>query len=186
MRQILEGTKYMCFLTLIKQGIKIIVRYLEGKMKKLVMRKKASENVYFHPDFHIAMNLSLKYVEENFGPDGVKEFLRQFANAYYKPLKEKIKKQGLLPLKKHIEQIYKKEGGKIEISFNKDMLKVFVKKCPAISHIKKNCVPVAKTFSETTKTVYSTLVEGTGYQFELAEYDNKTGKAILIFTKAHQ
>lgn len=151
-------------------------------MSKLVMDKRASDNVYFHPDFHIAMNLLIDYLEKNYGKKAIKEYLKQFSLAYFKPLKEKIKKKGLKPLKKYIEDLYKKEGGKIDLKFTKDLLVVKIKRCPAVMHIKKK-VPVAESFFETTRTIYQTIVEETPFTFEMKSYDKKTGKTTLIFRR---
>lgn len=149
-------------------------------MAKLVMRRKSTNNVYFHPDFHIATNIMLEYIETNYGKKGVKEYLRQFASTYYRPLKMKIKKYGLKAIKDYIEQLYRKENGKIELFSKENSLTVKVKKCPAVSHIRKK-IPVTESFYETTKTVYETILQGTNFEFELTKYDKKTGKAILIF-----
>ncbi|MCX7706297.1 MAG: hypothetical protein N2115_08610 [bacterium] len=151
-------------------------------MNKLVMRKKAADNVYFHPDFHIAMNMMIDYIEKKYGKKAVTEYLEQFANAYYKPLKNKIKKNGLRALRSYIEQVYKKEGGNIKIDNKNKIMQVYIEKCPAISHIKKR-TKVANSFVETTRTIYQTIVENTGYDFELKKYDSRTGKAILIFRR---
>ncbi|MGB9643347.1 MAG: hypothetical protein ACP5JO_09340 [Candidatus Ratteibacteria bacterium] len=152
-------------------------------MKKLVIRKKTSDNVYFHPDFHIVMNVGIKYLEKNYGDEVVKDYLRQFSRSYHKPLIGKIKKHGLKPLKRYIEQIYKKEGGKITSHFDKNTLKIKIEKCPAVPYMRKQKVSVAKSFVETTKTVYETIVEKTSYAFEMCNYDEKTGKATLIFRR---
>jgi len=152
-------------------------------MKKLVIRKKTSDNLYFHPDFHIAMNTGIKYLEKNYGNEAVRDYLRQFSRSYYKPLIEKIKKNGLKPLKKYIEQTYEKEGEKIESHLDESTLKIKIEKCPAISYMKKRKIAIAKSFIETTKTVYETIVENTSYSFEMHDYDKKTGKTTLIFRR---
>lgn len=151
-------------------------------MNKLVMNKKPSENVYFHPDFHIAMNIIISYTEKKYGKDAVRQYIRQLAQTYYKPLNEKIKKHGLQAMCRYISQIYKKEDGKIEINHSPDQLEIKIKKCPAISHIKKKTKP-ANLFYETSKTLYETIVEGTGFEFEMKKYDKKSGRAILIFRR---
>lgn len=151
-------------------------------MAKLVMRKRATDNVYFHPDFHIALNIMIEYIEKKFGKEGVKEYLRQFTNAYYKPLKQKIKRYGLKAIKGYLEQLYRKENGEIEILSEPESMTVKIKRCPAVSHIRKK-MTVADSFCETTGTFYQTLLEKTDFEFELKKYDKKTGRSILIFRK---
>ncbi|MCM8822629.1 MAG: hypothetical protein NC937_01250 [Candidatus Omnitrophica bacterium] len=152
-------------------------------MNKLVMRRKASDNVYFHPQFHIAMNMIIDYIEKNFGKKAVREYLKQFAAACYKPLKEKIKKQGLKALAGYIEQLYRKEGAKVKIYRETDLLKVSIKKCPAVSYIRKKKQPVSRSFFETTKTIYETILESTDFEFKVDKYDRKTGGSVLIFRR---
>ncbi len=152
-------------------------------MSKLVMKKTASENIYYHPDFHIATSMMIEYIEKKYGKKAVKNYLKQFAKAYYSPLKEKIRKNGLVALKRYIEKLYRKESGEIEIDYHPDQMQVKVKKCPAVSHIKKKGFKPAESFFETTKTVYETIVEGTGFDFEMKDYDKNTGKTNLIFRR---
>ncbi len=152
-------------------------------MKKLIMKRKASDNIYFHPDFHCALNIALDYLEKNHGKSAVKEYLQQFASHYYKPLTEKIKKQGLSALKKYLKDLYRKENGDIDIVCSKDTMTVLIKRCPAVLHIKKKGGQPAKSFSETTKTVYETLLKDTEYEFKMLNYDKNTGKAILTFKR---
>ncbi len=147
------------------------------------MKKSASDNVYFHPDFHCAMNIVIDYLEKKYGKDAVKEYLRRFSATYYRPLTEKIKRKGLSALKQYIEQLYKKENGKIDILYKKDVMTVLIKRCPAISHIKKMGYTIARSFDETTKSVYPAILESTEYECEIPIYNKKTGKAVLIFRK---
>lgn len=144
--------------------------------------KKASDNIYFHLDFHIAMNIVIDYLEKKYGISTVKEYLKEFAS-YYKNLKEKIKKKGFSALKKYIEQLYKKENGKIDIQYEKDAMIVSIKKCPAISHIRKMGYTPADSFFETTRTFYETILDSTDYKFEILNYNKKTGKVVFIFRK---
>ncbi|MCM8789327.1 MAG: hypothetical protein NC907_06020 [Candidatus Omnitrophica bacterium] len=149
-------------------------------MNRLVMRRKASDNVYFHPQFHIAMNMMIDYIEKNFGKEAVRVYLRQFASVYYKPLKEKIEKQGLKALTHYIEELYRKEGGKVKIFCDKNSLKVCVKKCPAVSYIKKKKQRLSRSFFETTRTIYETILEETDFEFKMDKYDRKTGSCVLF------
>lgn len=151
-------------------------------MSKLIMRRKAADNVYLHKDFHNALNIGLKYVANRFGKKAVRDYLRQFARSFYAPLKRQMKRRGLAPLKNHLKRIYKLEGGKIRISGTKDELRLETEFCPAVQHIrKKMAFPVSPLFIETERAVYSTLCEGTPFAYELLRYDPKTGKSVQRF-----
>ena len=146
-------------------------------MPKKVMRRRASDNIYLHKDFHGTLSLGLEYLEEKYGAEAVREYLRTFACSYYEPLKEKIQAKGLLVLKERIEKIYQEEGGKVEISFSEEEMVVTVHICPAVTHIKSRNYRVAHLFSETEATVNEAICEGTPFVAELLWYDKESGSS---------
>ena len=54
-----------------------------------------------HKDFHGAMSYGLKYVYENYGKQGVKQYLTNLANTIYSPLSKDLAENGLKGLEKH-------------------------------------------------------------------------------------
>jgi hypothetical protein len=152
---------------------------------KKVMRRKASDNVYLHKDFHGALNQALIYLEENFGGDAVREYLYQFARTFYAPLTGEIKERGLDALKGHLERIYAVEGADFRIEFSPEELILRVAACPAVGYIRKMGLAVARHFDETTKTVNAAICEGTGYEFELLEYDPGSGRRVERYSRRH-
>lgn len=151
-------------------------------MAKKVMERKASDNEYFHRDFHGALSCSIEYLHKNYGEEAVREYLRRFAKAFYAPLISQLKTRGLIALKEHFERIYAIEGGDVEILLNGNELVINVRQCPAVTYMHNNNRPVAELFYETTKTVNEALCEGTPYKSELLDYDNVTGANIQKFT----
>ena len=150
-------------------------------MAKEVMYRQASDNVYLHKDFHIALSVGIEYLHKHYGADSVRDYLRQFAVAFYSPLTARLKEEGLSALKKHIEKLYNIESGEIKTTFSEDELIVTVNACPAVTHIREHGYPVTKLFYETTKTVNEAICEGTPFSAELVEYDESTGRSIQRF-----
>ncbi len=150
-------------------------------MPKKVLNRKASDNVYLHRDFHGALSAGIEYLHRNFGPEAVRQYLRQFAEAFYAPLTEDLKTRGLLALKEHFEKIYKIEGTEVRISLSDDELVIDVPACPAITHMREHGYPVAELFSETTRTVNEAVCDGSEFVAELVEYDEQTGRSIQRF-----
>jgi hypothetical protein len=149
------------------------------------MERKASDNKYFHKDFHNFMNMGLIYIAEHFGDDSVREYLRQFASSFYAPLTDDLKVRGLKALKEHFEEIYRLEESSddIEMLLSKDRLVLKVNKCPAVTHMKRSGIAVSPLFFETSKTVYETVCDGTPYEYELDSYDEDSGAAVQHFTR---
>jgi len=150
---------------------------------KQVMRRRAADNFYLHKDFHGALNQALIYVEEHFGEETVREYLRQFARAFYSPLTGRLREAGLTALKEHFVGIYAIEGTECHIAESQDELVLTVPRCPAVSHIKKMGLPISPQFYETTKTVNEAICEGTPFRAELLEYDLETGRSVMRFTR---
>ncbi|MDR3644903.1 MAG: hypothetical protein P4M02_07510 [Clostridia bacterium] len=150
-------------------------------MAKLVMEKKAYDNTYLHRDFHGLLDIGITYLRENYGEQAVRDYLRQFAAAYYAPLKADLKKRGLIALREYFEKIYEIEGGGTEITLNDRELTIRVDACPAVTHLHKLNVPVDPLFFETTRVVNEEICEGTPFASESIEYSSETGASLQRF-----
>lgn len=147
------------------------------------MVRKASDNKYLHKDFHNHLNLGLEYLRTHYGDEAVRTYLRQFANAFYKPLKDAIQANGLCALEQHYNDIYAREEAEKDITIERsnDELVLRVKRCPAVAHMRKTGVAISPLYDETTRTVNDTIVEGTPFAFELVSYNPEDGASIQRF-----
>lgn len=68
-------------------------------MTKEVIDRRASDNEYLHKDFHGALSAGIEYLQKNYGTQAVRDYLRQFALAFYSPLKKALGKRGLVAIK---------------------------------------------------------------------------------------
>ena len=152
-------------------------------MAQRIKDLKAGDNEYFHRDFHISGDRGVRYVGEKFGDAAVCEYLTRFTKAYYKPLIEKIRKNGLEELKKHIENIYAVEKAVdcVDCSLADGVLNVRISKCPAVTYMKASGYEPSKLYIETTRTVNRVLAEECGYGFEMISYSEKDGAAEYSF-----
>ena len=150
-------------------------------MPKQTITQKASDNFYFHKDFHIALNYGIKYLHEKFGKESVCEYLTQFARAYYSLLISSIKEKGLLVIKEHYEKIYKIEDAVFDMNFSQDELIINLSASPAVMHIKAQGHSISELFRETVATVNKTICENTIYDAELLEYYEGNGAYRLRF-----
>ena len=150
-------------------------------MPKEVMERRAADNEYLHKDFHGALSIGLDYLAEHHGEKAVRDYLHEFAGAYYFPLKEQLRQRGLIVLKEHFEKLYAIEGGSIEIDFSKDEMVLRVASCPAVLHMREHGYTVSPYFIETTRTVNEAICEGSGFTAELLKYDEQTGRSVQKF-----
>lgn len=150
-------------------------------MPERIMTRTAADNPYLHKDFHGALSGGIAYLQQQYGDDAVRAYLRQFASAYYAPLTAEINRRGLPALREHLERIYTIEGQEITITADDDELALEVPQCPAVTHMRTQNYPVAKLFYETSNTVYQTICESTPFAAEMLAYDAETGRARFRF-----
>lgn len=152
-------------------------------MAKIIKDLKASDNEYFHRDFHMSGDLGVRYVGEKFGDAAVCYYLTRFAKAYYKPLIEKTAKNGLEEIKKHIENIYtiEKVPNDVKCTLADGVLNVKVSKCPAIAYMREEGYQPSKWYIETTRIVNRVIAEESGYGFEMISYNEEDGAAEYKF-----
>ncbi len=151
----------------------------------LVMDRHAYDNEYFHPDFHSSMNMSIDYLGENYGPEGLEEYCRRYVEHVYSPLLEKIGREGLAAVKEKIEDTYAKEKASevLRTVLSPGSLEVYVERCPAVTHLKASGREVSAWFRYSTEYIMKAIAEKTGYGFEMLSYDDGTGKASYRFTE---
>ena len=155
-------------------------------MSKQTITRKASDNQYYHKDFHIALNYGINYLHKKFGEEAVRKYLTQFATAYYSPLRRAIKEKGLLAIKEHYEKIYKIEDAVFNITFSQNELLINLSASPAVIHIRENGHPLSGLFHETVSTVNRAICKNTSYSFKLLEYNDEDGAYRVRFFRREE
>ena len=151
----------------------------------VIMDRKASENEYFHRDFHSSMNMGVHSVGENYGMDAVREYLTKYTLNVYKPVLADMKERGLAALEAKIKDTYEKEKASevLETVLTENALTVKVSECPAVKHLHATGREVSKWYRYTTEIVMEVLAKEGGYTFTMEAYDEATGAAAYKFEK---
>jgi len=147
----------------------------ENAMPKQVMNRKASDNPYLHRDFHGALSCGIEYLHTRYGEEAVRKYLREFAGAFYAPLRQRMKTDGLAAIREHYEQIFREEEGKVQFKGSDTSLTITVKACPAITHMRKRGLPVARMYCETTRVMNEVMCEGSSFEAQLCNCDPERG-----------
>ena len=150
-------------------------------MTKEIIKRSAADNVYLHKDFHGALSTGIAYLEQRYGAEAVRDYLRQFARAFYAGVTQAINERGLMALREHLERIYALEGGQISIACSDEELLLQVAACPAVTHMREHGYAVAPLFYETSRTVYAAICEGTPFALEWLRYDEASGRSAVRF-----
>ena len=140
---------------------------------------------YLHREFHVGMDRGSNYVLENYGMDGLREYLAQFVAAFHVPLIADIKNRGLKAVEDYLNWLYKTEEASDALAMISadDLLKVTVRYCPAVRYMKGRGYTPFESYEYCTSMVYEALAEQTGLGFEMKSYDHDTGAAEFCFFK---
>ena len=150
-------------------------------MAKEILTRRASDNEYLHKDFHIVLNYAINYLHKNFGEEAVQEYLAQFADAWYAPLKKALPENGLSAVRAHYEKIYALESAEYDIKQTDEELTIRLFASPAVMHIKADGHEVSPLFYETVATVNAEICRDTPYACEVSHYDRENGGYTLRF-----
>lgn len=150
-----------------------------------IMERSASDNEYFHRDFHSIMNMGIEYLGSKYGITAVKEYLEIFTNNVYRKEIENIKENGFLAIKDKIKDTYIKEKAEDAVSFDltDNMLNISVKFCPAVRHLKATGRKVSSWYRYTTEFVMHELAKAGGFTFIMKSYDEENGACEYSFIK---
>ena len=151
---------------------------------KVVIDMKTEDNKYLHRDFHLLGDLALKYCGEQYGTEGVIDFVSEFAKNYYSPKIEEFKKIGLKAVKEWFEKIYEIEESSdvLDCKLQDGTLTVTISKCPVIEYMRSLGQKPSEYYIEQTRTLYDVIAKESGLEFNL-EYYNQDGAARFTFSK---
>ena len=166
-----------------------VFRYAVDEKKlggeKLSMNRLASDNEYFHRDFHSSMNMGVEYVGMAHGTQDVIDYLVMYTNDVYKPVINAIKSDPMGAIENKIRETYRQEKADDVLQIEKDENTLCVKilHCPAVKHLKETGRVVSSWFYLTTQVVMKTLAEHAGLSFTMEYYDEETGAAKYRFDR---
>jgi len=151
----------------------------------LIMKKKASDNTYFHPEFHNSLNAGVDYIGTHFGKNGLREYFQGYTQKVLGSTACAVKEHGLAAIEEMILSSYEKENALdvLEITCTEQALSVNVSACPAVSRIKGLGYSVSPWYRYTTEMVMEALAEICNLRFTMDFYDEKTGKAQYRFER---
>ena len=150
-------------------------------MAKKVINQKASDNTYYHPDFHTALNYGIDYLYMNFGEEAVREYLRQFVDSYYTVLKKDLTEKGLVAIREHYKKIFQIENAVFNMNMSGDELVIHLSESPAVMHMRVGGHPVSPLYHETVSTVNKEICNNTIYDCEMEEYNHENGSYQIRF-----
>ena len=188
----MHGLKYLYNFTGVDQAACSILIYdpeiFDGRViideDTEIMDRKASQNEYFHQDFHHSLSRCIHYVGEKYGDGEVRELLAQYAKTVMGGVIADIRRSGLEPLKNNILASYEKEKAPeaVSVECSETELKVKVHFCPVVRYMKEKGYFISPWFEKSTEYVMETVAKESGIAFAMGAYDEETGAASYVFS----
>ena len=148
-----------------------------------IMDRKASQNEYFHRDFHSSMNNGIEYLGRNYGSGDVREYLTRYTKNIYCKRIEAIQKDGLAALAEQIKDTYVREKAEdaLTLTLTPDRLDVSIAYCPAVQYLHETGRVISDWYRCTTEIVMEVLAQKSGLHFTMDSYEPETGAAKYHF-----
>ncbi len=149
----------------------------------VVMHRNASDNEYFHMDFHSSLNNGIEYLGSKYGEEVLTDYLKTYTENVYKKVIEDIKLRGIDAIADKIKDTYKTEKSEDALTVTKEggRLCVEINYCPAVRHLVSTGRQVSKFFKYSTTVVMETLAKYANAKFVMEFYDDETGKTKYYF-----
>lgn len=150
----------------------------------VIMDRRASDNEYFHPDFHSSMNMGIHYVGENYGLEAVREYLTRYTTNVYRAVIEDAKNRGLVAFADKVLDTYAKEKAldAVKVTTEEKQVTVEVAYCPAVKHLKGTGREISPWYRYSTEIVMEVLAKAAGFDFTMDFYNEETGAAKYHFS----
>jgi len=149
-----------------------------------IIDRRASDNEYFHRDFHSSLNNGVQYLGEKYGEKAIDAYLTCYTKNVCKQALADVKERGLDAVADYIRGVYAQEKAEdaVTLSQTEKSLTVTVHYCPAVRHLRETGRDVSPWFAKTTEVVMAVLADAGGLTFTMDTYDDKTGAAAYAFT----
>lgn len=113
-------------------------------------------------DFYFAINATFRFVLGKFGVEGLRRYWRDIARGYYAPVSERWR-GGLGAVAEYWRAFFAAEpGAEVEVHATDDEVRVEVKRCPVIAHLRSGGREIVPCFCQHCFYVSDTIGESAG------------------------
>lgn len=89
-------------------------------------------------DFYYAINATFRFIQERFGMEGWRHYLRDLGHDYFAPVNEQWRREGPEGVTRYWKAFFAAEpGADVEVRQENDRVRIEVRTCPALKHLKE-------------------------------------------------
>lgn len=116
-----------------------------------------------HADFYFAINATFRFILRHHGEEALRKYWRDIGSSYYKPVSEQWRERGMAGVVEYWRAFFKAEpGAEVEVNESQDEVKLEVKTCPAIRHLREHGREIVTEFCQHCYFVNEAIAEPAG------------------------
>ncbi len=135
-----------------------------------------------HADFYMAVNATFRFILDRFGYEKLKDYWRDIGTTYYRPVSENWARGGLPAVADYWRAFFKAEpGAEVEVLELADEVRLEVKVCPVIRHLREHGREIVPCFCQHCFFVNEAMAAPAGLT---ARVQGGGGRCVQRFIKA--
>jgi hypothetical protein len=114
-------------------------------------------------DFYFAINATFRFIIERRGMEGLRRYWRDMGSRYHAPVSKQWKQGGLKRVAEYWRAFFKAEpGAQVEIAGQDHEVRIDVRVCPAIKHLRDHGREIVPCFCQHCHFVSEAIAEPAG------------------------
>jgi hypothetical protein len=115
-------------------------------------------------DFYLAINATFRFIMQRFGMDGLRRYWHDLGTRYHAPVSSRWKAGGLPAVAEYWRAFFDAEpGADVAVATLADEVRVDVKTCPAIAHLRAQGRGIVPCFCQHCHFVSGAMAEPAGF-----------------------
>lgn len=100
-------------------------------------------------DFYFAINATFRFIEKQFGREGLRRYWQELGSTYYAPVTAAWKRGGLQAVAGYWRAFFDAEpGAEVQVDVTPDRVSLDVRVCPAIKHLRAHAREIVPCFCQ--------------------------------------
>lgn len=113
-----------------------------------------------HADFYFAINATFRFIQRHQGEGALKQYWRDMGLNYCRPVTKRWLEQGLTGVAEYWRAFFQAEpGAEVEVIESGDEVRLEVKRCPAIHHLREHGREIVPVFCQHCYFVNEAMAE---------------------------
>ncbi len=116
-----------------------------------------------HADFYMAVNATFRFILRHHGEETLRKYWRDIGSSYYNPVSGRWRERGMAGVAEYWRAFFRAEpGAEVEVTESGDEVRLEVRTCPAIRHLREHGREIVPQFCQHCYFVNEAIAEPAG------------------------